>query len=150
MLTMSSATIALSDEALLRALLSQQKRPNFLVTCHDVPVDDVVQRLLNFCAAPFHFCTVPRAFGLPTTRAGTLFLADAGLLTMKQQVELFDWMTISRETQVVSVTELPLGRLVSNGDFLDGLFFRLNVVSLDASARKQAAGARRDPFADTL
>lgn len=136
MLTMSSDTISLSEEVLLRALTSQQRRPNLLVTCHDVSVDHVVQRLLGFCAPPYHVCSLPGTSWLPAARGGTLFLADAGLLTLRQQMELYDWLTTSRQTQVVSVTELPLGRLVDAGDFLDGLFFRLNVVSLDARARQ--------------
>ena len=150
MLTMTSDPIALSEETLLRALTSHQRRPNLLVTCHDIPVDDVVQRLLDFCAPPFHFCSLPGNFALPSVRGGTLFLADASLLTVREQMELFDWMAIRRETQIVSVTELALSRLVESGQFLDGLFFRLNVVSLDARLRKTAGTPYRpDAFTES-
>ena len=150
MLTMTFDTISLSEEALLRALTSQQRHPNLLVTCHGVPVDDVVQRLMDFCAPPYHVCSLPGTSALPATRGGTLFVADAGLLTLRQQMELFDWMATGRDTQVVSITELPLGRLVGNGDFLDGLFYRLNVVSLDARGRKKGrATPHDDMFTET-
>jgi DNA-binding NtrC family response regulator len=39
-----------------------------------------------------------------------------------------------REVQIVSVTSAPLRPLVEDGEFLEGLFLRLNVVCLEAES----------------
>ena len=51
-----------------------------------------------------------------------------------QQIELHDWLNVSRgAVQVVTVTSQPIWPLVEEGRFLEGLFYRLNVVTLEAS-----------------
>jgi DNA-binding NtrC family response regulator len=63
-----------------------------------------------------------------------LVIRDAAAMTLAQQIELFDWMTgAGRGAQVLSVTSRPLLSLVQDGRFLEGLFYRLNVVSIAAT-----------------
>ncbi len=54
-------------------------------------------------------------------------------LTIEQQIALYDWMSASRLVQVVSITGSPLQSLVEHGQFLEGLFHRLNTVALMAT-----------------
>ena len=45
----------------------------------------------------------------------------------------YDWLDrFGESVQVVSLTSVPLWPLVKAGRFLEGLFYRLNVVSLTA------------------
>ena len=54
-------------------------------------------------------------------------------MTLDQQISLFDWMTVTRQrTQIVSIATMRLDQLVRDGRFLEGLFYRINVLQLDA------------------
>jgi transcriptional regulator of acetoin/glycerol metabolism len=58
---------------------------------------------------------------------------DVASLTIRQQVELSDWIQRQRGTiQVISIALQPIGPLVREGRFLEGLFYRLNTVSISA------------------
>jgi transcriptional regulator of aromatic amino acid metabolism len=135
----SPDVLSLSDAMLLQALTSFDRRPNLLVVCADVPVDTVIQRLLEFCAQPFHFCDLSDGLRLPSTKHGTFFLTDVAVMSRQQQLALFDWTTENSRVQVISVTSLPVHQLVESGDFLEGLFYRLNIVCLEATARPRLA-----------
>jgi DNA-binding NtrC family response regulator len=66
--------------------------------------------------------------------AGTLLLWDVARLTRGQQMQLHDWITDRpRDAQVISISSAPLLPLVEDGEFLEGLFYRINVVSLVAT-----------------
>jgi DNA-binding NtrC family response regulator len=61
-------------------------------------------------------------------------VADASRMTLPQQIELYDWLNAGRgAVQIVSITSEPIWPLVEAGRFLEGLFYRLNVVTLEAS-----------------
>ena len=78
------------------------------------------------------------------TRRGTLLLKDVASLTLSQQVMLYDWLTSAcGDMQVVSVTTAPLQALVEHGEFLEGLFYRLNVIRLDARSWNPCGAALR-------
>jgi transcriptional regulator of aromatic amino acid metabolism len=118
---------------LLRALAAEQRRVNFLVTCGDAPTSVVVDRLRAFCPSPFRTVTLPGHLYLPPTPGGTLLLNDVSRLTLAQQIEVFDWLTLMRGgTQVAAISSTPLAALVQNGEFLEGLYYRLNMVTVNA------------------
>jgi transcriptional regulator of acetoin/glycerol metabolism len=129
----SPDVVAFSDSHLLRALTSHKRRPNLLVVCSDVPIDAVKQRLLKWCDPPFHLSVFPGPFQ-PPSGEGTLLLTDIAAMSRQQQIALFDWTTTARDVQIVSLTSTPLRQLVESGDFLEALFYRLNLVCLEASA----------------
>ena len=82
---------------------------------------------------PVQTLRLPGTFVLPEDHGGTLLLWDASRLTLDQQIRLNDWMGVRRvRTQVISVTTTPLLPLVEDGRFLEGLYYRMNVVSLFA------------------
>ena len=134
MVTMSQPHVSLSDDTLLHALTAGRRRPNLLVVCNDVEVEEVVNHLLTFCAPPYYLPALPSRLELPMDKTGTLLLTDIATLNLDQQLELFDWLSdSSHSVQVVSVSSVPLRPLVDEGRFLEGLFYRLNVVHLDAT-----------------
>jgi DNA-binding NtrC family response regulator len=54
-------------------------------------------------------------------------------MTLPQQIELYDWLNAGRgAVQMVSVTSKSIWPLVEEGRFLEGLFYRLNVITLEA------------------
>ncbi len=72
---------------------------------------------------------MPGRLQLPEHRVSTLLTYDAAALTLKQQIDLYDWISgRGRDTQVIAVTSTPLFSLVEDGQFLESLFHRLNGV----------------------
>jgi hypothetical protein len=122
-----------SELLLLLSLTSQQSRPNLLIACGDTALDSVVTQLRALCAPPVHSCEFPGPLVLPKKPCGTLLLHHVEALTLDQQIALYDWMSTSRLVQVVSITGAPLLSLVEHGQFLEGLFHRLNTVALMAT-----------------
>ena len=124
-----------SDLVLLQWLTVRDLRPNFLVMCRDVESEAIAKRLMTFCAPPFHVCALPGTLRLPSASGGTLFLENVTALTLRQQIVLNDWIGAGHcDVQIISMTSAPLWPLVENGEFLEGLFFRLNVVCLEAQS----------------
>jgi Sigma-54 interaction domain len=123
----------LTDATLLLWLTARGHRPNVLVEASRGSADTVVRHLMTWCALPFRFSSLPGTLELPAIRRGTLLLKDVATLRLAQQVELYDWLTAGcGGMEVVSVTTAPLQALVEDGEFLEGLFYRLNVLRLDA------------------
>lgn len=128
------------DATLLDWLTARGHRPNVLVECARGSADTVVRHLMTWCALPFRFSSLPGTLELPTIRRGTLLLKDVATLTLSQQVMLYDWLTVGcGDMQVVSVASAPLQALVDDGEFLEGLFYRLNVIRLDAGRGSRPA-----------
>jgi Sigma-54 interaction domain len=125
----------IADATLMRCLLAEVRRPNLLAQCasaHDA--EAFVERLVPWCAGPLYECPLPGALSLPTAPTGTLLLNDVAALSVMQQVEVFDWISERQTaTQIVSVTTRPLTPLVDAGLFLQALFYRLNIIQLNAS-----------------
>jgi len=130
--------VSSSEHTLLRSLTSRAHRPNLMVVCADGVATDVISELLETCIPPLHVCVLPGALALPAAPGGTLFLNDLAALTLPQQIALFDW--ISRHgsaTQIISVTQANLPAMVRDGRFLEGLFYRLNTVRVQAGRSRE-------------
>jgi transcriptional regulator of acetoin/glycerol metabolism len=124
---------ALSDLILLQRLAANGTWPNVLIECAGASATVTLRHLTTWCSPPFHTCAFPGSLELPTTRNGTLVLDDIAAMTLPQQVRLFDWLSAgTSEIRVVSIVIPPVRRLVDDGRFLEGLFYRLNVISIDA------------------
>jgi Sigma-54 interaction domain len=122
-----------SELMLLLSLTSQQNRPNLLIACTDTSLEGVLTQLHALCAPPVHECALPGPLTLPRKPTGTLLVHHVEALTIDQQIRLYDWMTGARQVQVVSITAAPLMWLMEHGQFLEGLFYRLNTVCLMAT-----------------
>lgn len=125
--------VSFSDMDLLRALTSAERRPNLMIDCTGETAEAVLHQLPMICPGPLHRCHLPGPLDLPTNGGGTLLLHDVAAMTITQQVALFDWLQRRRgATQVVSITHKRLIGLVCDGRFLEGLFYRLNTISVTA------------------
>ena len=131
---------ALPDAALMACLAARGRRPNVLVECTSDSSDAVIRHLMALCGRPLRYFALPGRLELPATQEGTLMLRDVAALTLAQQVQLYDWLTCAGPSlQVISLTTLPLRDLVEDGAFLESLYYRLNVIRLDAGRARGAA-----------
>lgn len=129
-----------SDRVLLRSLTMAPNRPSLLVLCDRIEPDAAIASLMKWCEQPFHICALPGPLDLPAVRKGTLFLKEVARLTMAQQIALNDWIERGRgELQIVSATHTRLWPLVEDGLFLESLFYRLNLITLEAKAPRKIA-----------
>ena len=127
--------VSLSEILLLRSLSGRGRRPNMLVVCSDTEVRAVFERVRDLWGLPLSVCLLPGRLDLPASGRGTLFLHDIAALTPPQQIVLYDWLsTRGREVQVVSMTASQMLPLVQAGQFLEGLFYRLNTISAVAAS----------------
>jgi hypothetical protein len=125
--------VSFSDVDLLRVVTSGGHRPNLLVDCANGASEEVIEQLRVLCGPPVHHCRVPGPLDLPLGGFGTLLVHDVAALTIRQQVELSDWIQRQRGgMQVISIALQPIRPLVREGRFLEGLFYRLNTVSISA------------------
>jgi len=118
---------------LLSLTAQQQQRPNLLIACSDAALEAALTQVHALCAPPVHTCVFPGTLTLPKKTAGTLLLQRVEALTIDQQIALYDWISTARNVQVVSITGAPLLSLVEQGQFLEGLFYKLNTVCLMAT-----------------
>ncbi len=126
---------SLSASFLLQSLTSYQHHPHLLLDCSTVEVECIRLGLLQWGAAPVRQCKLPGPLVLPRSRRGTLLLEGVHELSLNQQIALYDWMTPGCQgLQVISITTGALDELVKRGQFLEGLFYRLNVVRLDITS----------------
>ena len=131
---------SISASFLLRSLTSHERHPHLLLDCNEVEVECIRLGLLQWGAAPVRHVKLPGLLTLPPTGRGTLLIEGVHWLTLAQQIALYDWMTWGgKHTQVISLTTAAIDRLVESGRFLEGLFYRLNMVRLDI--RSTPAGA---------
>jgi hypothetical protein len=124
-----------SHFALLRTWAIQGHRPNLLVVVEPrLSAEAVARRVITLGVLPFHWSSLPGRLSFPPTKEGTLFLNDVAALRRDQQLALQDWLDVDAvDVQVISLTSLPLERLVAEGQFLESLYYRLNVVRLDVT-----------------
>lgn len=73
------------------------------------------------------------AFHLSGGNVGALILQDVDRLSVAEQTRVLAWMGgASRHTKIVSTTELPLFPFVARGLFDASLYYRLNMLLLQA------------------
>src|SRR5262245_54882336 len=124
---------ALSEVVLLQRPEPSKHGPNVLIQCSQDTADATVQQVLAWSGGRVTLCVLPGALSFPEP-GGVLVLNDAGALTMRQQVQLYDHLSGSvGGTQVISVTTASLPSLVADGAFLEALYYRLNMIRLDAA-----------------
>jgi len=148
--TRPSAVVSFSEAEWQRFLTDERRRPNLLIVCASEEMEAVISRLMGLCKGPVHARQLPGELSLPKEMTGTLLLWDVAQLTRGQQMFLHDWITNRPpDAQVISVTAAPLLPLVEDGRFLEGLFYRINVVSLVARVGQARPDAQRDTRSDT-
>src|SRR5580765_4919739 len=128
-------SISFCEGGWVDSLTSGTPRPNLLVLCSGVALQPVVTRLAKLCRPPFAVCQAPGRLQLPEQRVNTLLTYDVAALTLQQQIDLYDWISVrGRDTQLISVTSTPLFSLLETGQFLESLFHRLSAVHFLATS----------------
>jgi hypothetical protein len=126
-------------------------RFNLLVTGPDDLTDAFVKALRSYLRDPVVILLGGEPFALPPAPVGTLFLADVGALTAEEQLRLLNWLeegsssTQVIRTQVISTWGTSLMPMVAAGTFLEGLYYRLNTIYIDVTARDLASVPLRIP-----
>lgn len=90
-----------------------------------------MRALTPYLRQPVMVLPSPSESGLPSS--GSVILRSIGDLTLQAQAALFSWLEgRGKNTQVVSLSPVQLFPLVTSGRFLEGLYYRINVVQFDA------------------
>ena len=69
-------------------------------------------------------------FELPTAPTRLVVIDDVAALSPDDQHVLLHWLDRHRDTMVLSFAVTPVFPLVTNGTFLEELFYRLNIMTL--------------------
>jgi DNA-binding NtrC family response regulator len=108
------------------------RRANVLLTGPDDRVASLLDALQGHLRPPVTRWRRGRALELPRGGDGTLLIHEPGALSCHEQHRLFEWLTVRTcRTQIVSTSTRSLWPEVQSGQFMPGLFYRLNVISLD-------------------
>ncbi len=121
-----------AEDNWLRSVVSKDRHLNLLVQCPDDLLATTIEEISELSWMTPWICTLPGELVLPDSSARPILLGDVSTLTLRQQIDLFDWLDRFGDAQVFSVTSMPLWPLVERGRYLEGLFYRLNVVTLTA------------------
>jgi hypothetical protein len=123
------------EDAALRRLVSRDRHLNVLVQCPDIPPALALEEMGDLCDRKAAICLLPGPLELPDKFPGLVLIGDVATLTLQQQIDFYDWLDkFGNSVQVISTTSAALWGLVVRGRFLEGLFYRLNVVSLTAGS----------------
>ena len=122
---------SLSASPLLRSIATNERRPHLLLDCTPMEAQCIRLGVTQWGDRPVTHCRLPGPLTLSRHR-GTLLLEGLHFMNLTQQLALYDWLTHNAgQVQVISLASRVIDSLVANGDFLEGLFFRLNVVRLE-------------------
>ena len=69
-------------------------------------------------------------FELPTVPSSIVVIEDVAALSPGDQHALLHWLDCHHDAMVLSFAVSPVFPLVTNGTFLEGLFYRLNIITL--------------------
>jgi hypothetical protein len=113
--------------------LLAQCHPNLLI-CAATPLAIAIVTALSLgLRQPVQIQGAWSRASAPTS--GTLVLHGVDRLDPREQRELFAWLDATHETvQVVSLSTRPIFPLVTQGLFLDPLYYRLNTIFVDTEA----------------
>lgn len=114
------------------ARLLVDARPNLLLIGPEELTTAAIAGLTQNCERPLVRWREGKPLKLLEPPRGTLVLRGVSRLTMNEQQHVARWLDFAAgRVQVLSTTADPLFELVESGQFLDVLYYRLNVVRLD-------------------
>jgi transcriptional regulator of aromatic amino acid metabolism len=116
--------------------LTRFARANVLVLGNAESLDGAVGTLMSAVRAPVAYWRSSERLPFPALpNGGTLILPEVSTLTIADQQRLMEWLDgRTAHTQVVSTTTVRLLPRIRSGDFLEALYYRLNVVFVDLTA----------------
>ena len=127
------APVAAIRSGWIREVMAKEPHFNVLVECPGLPTLAAFVAIAELCEQTPFLCLLPGSLRLPADGRRTVLLGDISKLTRQQQRDLYDWMERGHEaTPIVSVSSVPLWPLVESGAFMADLYYRLNVVTVNA------------------
>ncbi len=127
----------------------RSKAPFQAVNCSAIPVDLVESELFGHVRGAFTGATTTRQGLFEAANNGTIFLDEVGDLPALAQVKLLRVLqegeikpvgsneTRSVDVRVVAATNVDLRSKISDGEFREDLFYRLNVVPIELPPLRQ-------------
>jgi hypothetical protein len=110
-------------------------RVNLLLTGHDGVIEYLLDALVPDLREPIgRWSPGDRLLLPPPALVGTMIFQDVGEMPFEDQCRLMEWLTGASTTQVISTTPTSLMRRVGAGTFIEALYYRLNIISIDATA----------------
>ena len=107
----------------------RRAHPHALLIGSESGAEAVIVRLRQYLRAPLvHWH--PRSRAEPPSAAGTLVIWDVDALDRLQQAQLLAWMDSHIDGQVISIAPAPVFPLAMREEFLEALYYRLNVLCL--------------------
>lgn len=109
---------------------------NTLVQGPKVKTDALVATLKSCSPAPIVIVETPAPDVLTMIEDGSAILEDIALYTLEQQRELFSWLEAGGSAvRLISTSSERLFDLVESGQFLEALYYRLNVILIDFTSQ---------------
>jgi hypothetical protein len=103
---------------------------NTLLIASAFAADQLVDHAKTFLPAPIHECNCAVGLSLPAD-VNTVILRRVDALVAEDQSVLLRWLVLrASAVQLLSVCEKPLFPLVERAEFLDALFYQLNVITI--------------------
>ena len=131
--TVDSPRLLRAEDAWLRAVVAEDPHLNVLVQCSNISIASAFEEMAELCTRTPCIRALPGWLHLPENADAPLLIGDVSTLMLEQQIDFYDWLDrFGGLVQVISVTSVPLWPMVRRGRFLEGLFYRLNVVSMTA------------------
>jgi hypothetical protein len=110
-------------------------RVNLLLTGRDGVIEYLLDALLPDLREPIgRWSPGDRLLLPPSALVGTMIFQDISAMSFDDQRRLMDWLTTASKTQVISTSPVSLMRQVEAGKFIEALYYRLNIISIDATA----------------
>jgi hypothetical protein len=107
----------------------RRAHPHALLIGTEAGAEAVIGRLRQYLRAPLVHWR-PRTRTEPPSAAGTLVIWDVDALDRLQQAQLLAWMDSHLDGQVISIAPAPVFPLALREEFLQTLYYRLNILCL--------------------
>jgi transcriptional regulator of acetoin/glycerol metabolism len=112
------------------ALLPYLRSANLLLIGPDAATSEFLAPLLTSLASPVAYCDGAEP-EFPHGPVGSLIVRDVGRLTRVHQQQLLEWLSDrTLSARVVATSARPVFPDVQRGLFSEGLYYRLNTVTL--------------------
>jgi hypothetical protein len=102
---------------------------NTLLIASAFAADQLVDHAKTFLPVPIHECNCADGLSLPAY-ASSVILRRVDALGLDDQSALLRWLVRPARVQLLSVCEKPLFPLVERAEFLEHLFYQLNVITI--------------------
>ena len=116
--------------------------PHVLLIGHDKDLAFVFQRMQPYLRTVVVPWVPDLTSDVPAGPLGTLLVKDVSHLDAGQQTCLARIAT-APDVQIISMASAPLFPLIDKGVFLDKLYYRLNMVTLDLTAHESRVRRRK-------